>query len=168
MMPTLHTGSLADALLPRLALSVRQPWAHALAMGWKPVENRSWRVITPQRQHIGFFCIHASKGMTRAEYEDGRDFIEDMGFECPPAAELQRGGIVGIGRMLGIVRKCDSPWFFGPKGLLVSDAYPIQFIPSAGKLYFFEWKPGGEAVPPAKWMLDAAVVPLKSPQGMLL
>jgi len=33
-MRTLHIGSLTDALLPRLALSVRQPWAHALAMGW--------------------------------------------------------------------------------------------------------------------------------------
>lgn len=160
--------SLLECLLPRLALSVRQPWAHALVMGWKPVENRSWRVITPARRHVGGFCIHAGKGMTRAEYEEGRDFIEDMGFVCPPAAELPRGGIVGVARCIGIVKKCDSRWFFGPKGLVIVDARPVPFVPAAGQLDFFEWKAGGTRESPKPWMLREASVVLEPEQGALL
>ncbi|TIP17040.1 MAG: hypothetical protein E5X90_17425, partial [Mesorhizobium sp.] len=56
--------------LPTLALSVRQPWAHCLMMGWKPVENRSWRAGNPGLKFRGDFAIHASTGMTREEYAD--------------------------------------------------------------------------------------------------
>lgn len=41
--------------LPRLALSIRQPWAHACAAGWKDIENRKWRTAIR-----GPICIHAS------------------------------------------------------------------------------------------------------------
>lgn len=153
--------------LPFVALSVRQPWAHALVMGWKPVENRSWRVITGTRRHVGPFCIHASKGMTRDEYEDAAAFFDDMGFQCPPAAELLRGGIVGVAVSQGIVKQHDSPWFFGPKGIVVADAQPVEFVPAAGQLDFFRWKPGGTGEAPAKWMLKQAGVPDVPAQGAL-
>lgn len=142
-------------MLPRLALSVRQPWAHALAMGWKPVENRSWRVLTPQRQHHGAFCIHASRGMTRREYEEAAEFFDELGYSCPPPGDLKRGGIIGRARVVDIVKHHDSPWFFGPRGIVVSDANPVDFIPASGRLDFFVWKPDDPAnVPaPARWML---------------
>lgn len=145
-------------ILPRLALSVRQPWAFALALGWKDVENRSWRVLSGTRKHRGPFCIHASRGMTRAEYEQAAETISGLGFECPAPDELPRGGIVGVATLVDIVRDHDSPWFFGPRGLVVADARLVEFIPAAGALDFFEWKPGDPAdvPPPARWMLPAA------------
>lgn len=157
--------------LPRLALSVRQPWAYALAMGWKPVENRSWRVITASRRHIGAFCIHASKGMTRDEYEDAAAFFQQLGYRCPFPDELQRGGIVGVGRVTGIVKQCDSEWFSGPKGIVIADAQCVDFVPCPGQLDFFEWHAAGEQEHPRPWMLkwgrtDASAIEAR--QGTLL
>lgn len=162
-------------ILPRLALSIRQPWAHAVAQGWKPIENRSWRVLNSLRNHRGPFCIHASKGMTRAEFDDAADTFEDLGFTCPPAAELQRGGIIGVATLVDIVKRHDSPWFFGPKGLVISDARPVAFVPVSGALDFFAWRPGNPAQcvpPPARWMLAAQAEPavqlVDDRQGSLL
>lgn len=106
--------------------------------------------------------------MTRDEYESARDFMADLGFACPSPAELPRGGIVGVARCDGIVKELDDPWFFGPKGLLVSGAQPVDLIPASGHLDFFEWKRGGEAELPAKWMLPKAVPQRPDPQGWLL
>lgn len=38
------------------ALTVWEPWATAIALGWKPVENRTWPT-----KHRGALAIHASK-----------------------------------------------------------------------------------------------------------
>lgn len=149
--------------IPKWALSVRQPWAYGLAMGWKPVENRSWRRDNPGMKFRGPFAIHASQGMTRDEYEDAAETFALCGFECPPAADLLRGGIVGIGCITDIVTEMDSKWFFGPKGLVITGAQPVEFIPVGGRLGFFDWrellpfaKNGGPLpVPPSKWMLPA-------------
>lgn len=153
------------AALPDLALSVRQPWAYALAMGWKPVENRSWRQGNPGLNFRGPFAIHASTGMTRDEYEDAADTFAWCGFECPTPDKLLRGGIVGIGRITNIVTEMDSRWFFGPKGLIVADAQPVDFIPVGGRLGFFNWrellpfcKVDGP-VPHARWMLPEDAQP---------
>lgn len=148
--------------LPRLALSVRQPWAFCLAAGWKDIENRSWRRGNPGLNFRGEFCIHASTGMTRDEYEGCAELCEDLGFVCPPPADLLRGGIIGIARITEVVTfHPTSLWFFGPVGLVIADARPIDFIPVGGRLGFFDWrellpfaKNGGPLpVPPAKWML---------------
>lgn len=162
-------------MLPRLALSVRQPWAYALAMGWKPVENRSWRVLTPQRLHRGAFCIHASKGMTRREYEEAAEFFDELGYTCPPPDELKRGGIVGQARIVDIVKHHDSPWFFGPRGIVIADAVAVDFIQSVGRLDFFAWSPADASIvpPPARWMLPRPVraeqveLPIDDSQGRL-
>lgn len=157
-------------ILPRLALSVRQPWAFALAVGWKDIENRSWRVLSSVRQHRGPFCIHASKGMTRDEYESAADTFAALGYACPPAAELKRGGIIGVARVVDIVKQHASPWFSGPRGLVIADAEPVDFIPASGKLDFFEWRRGDPAdVPsPARWMLPKPPAPMQPQQGLLL
>ncbi|MES0071855.1 hypothetical protein [Mesorhizobium sp. M0058] len=151
--------------LPNLALSVRQPWAYTLAHQWKPVENRSWRAGNPGLKFRGDFAIHASGGMTREEYEDCADLCQSLGFTCPPAAELDRGGIVGVGTLVDIVTEFDSPWFFGPKGLIIADARPVEFIQVGGQLGFFDWKrllpfaKNGKPILPAKWMLPQAPKP---------
>lgn len=141
--------------LPRLALSVRQPWTFALAHGWKDIENRSWRVLSGSRNHRGEICLHASKGMTQDEYRHCAEFCAELGFTVPAPHELQRGGIVGVCRVIDIVKVSDSPWFFGPRGLVIADARPVPFIPARGALDFFEWKPGiaNDVPAPARWML---------------
>jgi hypothetical protein len=142
--------------LPDLALSVRQPWAYALIMGWKPVENRSWRKPNPGLAYRGPVAIHASSGMTQEEYRDAADFMKSVGFDCPPPDWLPRGGIVGSVTITGIVRDMDSPWFFGPVGLVVSDPAPCEPIPCAGSLGFFAWKDRRDAAlaQPKKWMVE--------------
>lgn len=141
-------------ILPRLALSVRQPWAYAIVAGWKPVENRSWRAPNPGLKFRGECAIHASKGMTRDEYESGRDFMAALGFRLPSACDLPRGGIVGVATIIDVVKAFDSDWFFGPRGLVLADVRPIDFIPAGGALGFFEWKRGDvDDIPrPARWM----------------
>lgn len=148
-------------MIPRFALSVRQPWAHCLVMGWKPVENRNWRAPNPGLKFRGPFAIHASKGMTRDEYEGCAELCEDLGFACPPPADLLRGGIVGMATIVDVVKEFDSPWFFGPRGLVIADARPVDFIAVGGRLGFFEWEPllpfrgSDSSEAPAKWMLPA-------------
>ena len=41
--------------LPRLALSIRQPWAWAIINAGKDIEYRQWRT-----SHRGLFCIRAA------------------------------------------------------------------------------------------------------------
>ncbi|WP_323011080.1 ASCH domain-containing protein [Paracoccus sp. (in: a-proteobacteria)] len=114
------------------ALSIRQPWAWCILHG-KPVENRRW--WTP---YTGPLLIHAAKGMTRAEYEDCRDFAASLGLTVPPADELPRGGIVGMARLSACVTHHPSKWFFGPYGLVLEDVQPLPFRPLRGMLGLFE------------------------------
>lgn len=127
--------------LPKLAISVRQPWAWAIVYAGKPVENRKWKKGNPGLKFRGECCVHASKGMTRAEYEDASEFMATLGVTCPDPADLLRGGIIGVTTIADIVTELDSQWFFGPKGLLLRDTRPVEFISSVGALGFFEWKP---------------------------
>ncbi|MBO0142302.1 hypothetical protein JZX87_14135 [Agrobacterium sp. Ap1] len=127
--------------LPKLALSIRQPWAWAILHAGKPVENRDWRPANPGLKFRGRVCIHASAGMTRDEYSDARRFIWSLGVnEVPMLAELQRGGIVGVTTIVDVVSDLDSPWFFGPKGLVLQDSEAVDFIPAKGALGFFDWR----------------------------
>ena len=63
-----------------MALSVRQPWAWALIHGGKDVENRTEMAVRNggMRAQVGKrIAVHASKGMTREEYESARErFLE--------------------------------------------------------------------------------------------
>ena len=93
--------------LPAMALSVRQPWAWAIVHAGKPVENRKWEKGNPGLKFRGPCCIHASKGMTRAEYEEAAKFMASIGVTCPAPADLQRGGIVGITTVADIVTELD-------------------------------------------------------------
>lgn len=142
-------------LLPRFALSVRQPWAWAIIHGGKDIENRDWRRPNPGLSFRGRVCIHASKGMTKAEFEDAAAFMVDLGVRCPLPAVLERGGIMGTAEIVDIVRDSYSPWFMGRIGLVLANPQPVPFIPVDGQLGFFEWsRAEASCVPlPAKWMV---------------
>ena len=116
-------------------LSVRQPWASALVMGAKTVENRTW--LPPKSAKQKRLLIHASKTPT----------------EIPRWARTQLdawGGLMledQLGVILGVVdldtaervEHCQLPWAEGPWCWLVSS--PLVFrepIPCRGHLKVFE------------------------------
>ena len=119
------------------ALSIRQPWAWLIVNGHKDIENRSW----PTRFR-GEFLVHASKGMTRAEYDDV-DLILALDerlqyIRLPTFEQLERGGIVGKVTITGCITASRSPWFFGKFGFELRDAKPLAFAPLKGALGFFD------------------------------
>ena len=144
-----------DADLPRLALSVRQPWAWAIIYAGKDIENRSWQAVNHGLRQRGRICIHAAKGMSREEYENTRDFLWTRRAGCPEAKDLLRGGIIGSVEVVDVVSESDSPWFFGPRGLVLRSPEPCEFIPAVGQLGYFEWKRADPSIVPghASWML---------------
>lgn len=145
---------------PDRAISIRQPWAHAIVYLGKTLENRSWgHYQNHLKKFRGEVCIHASTGMTREEYEEASDFmLARCKVVCPPAALLVRGAIIGTVVITDWVRTSENPWFIGPGALVMEKAEAIEPIPCAGALGFFEWKQSGELTPPAKWMLPKAII----------
>lgn len=144
--------------LPQLALSVRQPWAWAIIYGGKPLENRTKFAIAHMVPMCGPRAIHASKNMSREDYEEARDFMAEIGIICPPPHELPRGGIIGSVEVIGMVSESDSPWFFGPRALKLANPKPCDFIPVVGQLGYFKWKPADPSIvpSPARWMKPTA------------
>lgn len=121
------------------ALSVRQPWPYFMEHYGKDIENRNWS--TKVRGRV---LIHASKGMTRQEYEDAMDFafldcgVANVGFDQD---SLLRGGIVGSVEIVDCVQESDSPWFMGPNGLVLRDYRTLPFFPCRGALGLFPVDP---------------------------
>ncbi|WP_259659102.1 ASCH domain-containing protein [Burkholderia pseudomallei] len=115
------------------ALSIRQPWAWLIVQGFKDIENRTW----PTRFR-GRVLIHASKGMTKAEYEDVELFAE--GLQLPAREDLERGGIVGVAMITDCVLPAHrkSIWHMaGQFGFQLADAKPVPFVECKGALGFF-------------------------------
>lgn len=139
--------------LPTIALSVRQPWAWAIIHGGKNIENRSHVAITKGGMSRRRIAIHASKGMTQEEYVHGYDFMRSIDVICPPPGALVRGAIIGAVSVVDIVTMSMSPWFFGPRGLVLRNPEVCDPLPASGALGYFEWKQGGEIEKPLKWML---------------
>lgn len=127
------------------ALSIRQPWAWAIVHALKDIENRTWPT-----SYRGPVLIHAAKGMTRAEYADVAEFLQEFNppIALPPFEALDRGGLVGIADITGCVQESPSPWFFGPHGFKLENVRSLPFMPLKGALGFF-------AVPPE---ISAAVL----------
>ncbi|MEO0859222.1 MAG: hypothetical protein AAFY65_01315 [Pseudomonadota bacterium] len=142
--------------VPTKALSVRQPWAWAILFAGKDIENRSWQAVNHGLAVRGLIAIHAAKGMTKAEYDDAAKFMASIGVTCPPPANLWRGAVIGTVRVVDVVRESTSPWFFGPRGLVLRD--PQSFVPApvSGALGYFDWqKRRVKTCPePARWMLS--------------
>ena len=140
--------------LPKLALSVRQPWAWAIIHAGKDIENRSWQAVNHGLRQRGRIAIHASKGMGKAEYEDARDTIEANGAKCPDAHKLLRGGIIGSVEVVDVVSESESPWFFGPRGLVLRNPIACEFVPAVGQLGYFAWTEADPSIVPSPepWM----------------
>jgi hypothetical protein len=152
--------------LPQKALSVRQPWAWAIMFAGKDIENRSWQAMNHGLAVRGNIVIHASAGMTRQEYEEAADFMASIGVTCPPAIDLWRGAVIGTVEVVDAVRDSSSPWFFGPRGLVLRNPKPCLPAPVKGHLGYFNWQDHrADGFPePARWMLPKK----PEPQGSLI
>ncbi len=143
--------------LPELALSVRQPWAFAILHLGKHLENRGPVAIQRGGMKRARICLHAAQGMTREEYENALKTFERAGVpreKWPLPDALPRGGLVGVMTIVDVINKSTSPWFFGPKALVIEDPVAIDPIPCSGALGYFKWspEPDGALKAPAGWM----------------
>lgn len=118
------------------ALSIRQPWAWFILRAGKDIENREWPTNVRGR-----VLIHASKGMTRDEYEDAIYFAR---YECavpiakiPQFDALARGGFVGSVEIVDCMPAHASPWFVGRWGFVLRNPRVVPFMPYKGALGFF-------------------------------
>jgi len=131
--------------LPKVALSIRQPWAWAILHAGKDIENRSWESL-----RRGPICIHAAKGLTKREFDGFVDLARAMtrvgtwpkDVWVPEMKDLARGGIIGVADLVGCVRESASPWFQGTYGFVLANVRPVEFIPCIGALGFFDWRNG--------------------------
>lgn len=139
--------------LPRVALSIRQPWAWAIVHAGKDVENRDWRT-----KYRGLVCIHAAKVMSR-DWIAHRMITDALGpgndavrrswrriqltphpnLGNPPLPIFQ-GGIIGVAEIVDCVEASTSPWFMGRYGFVLENVRPAPFIPVRGALGFFDWR----------------------------
>jgi hypothetical protein len=103
---------------------LREPWPARAT----PVQGRY------RSPHL----VHASKGMTRVEYERAAASMAKIGVRCPTSDELQFGGIIGSVLVVEIVTQHRSPWFGGPHALVLADPRPQQrFRPARGQVGLF-------------------------------
>lgn len=150
------------------ALSIRQPWASLIVRSditdpsereraermqiLKTIENRNW----PTRLRGGFL-VHAAKGMTEAEYRAADDFAAqavegktsmagDIVRACADR-KAPRGGIVGYAELVDCISSMRhealkppqrSAWFIGEYGFQLANIHPLPFMPTTGRLGFFE------------------------------
>jgi len=155
---------------PSIALSVRQPWAWAIIYAGKDIENRSSYAITKGEMEPKRIAIHAAQGVSQKDYENARLYmLEHCGIDCPAPDELLRGCIIGGVTVTRIVNDHASPWFMGPRGLVLRD--PLPYRPkgkTTGKLSYFKWEESSEALPePKPWMVKYSKSQ-KSPQEVLI
>lgn len=145
-------------------LSGRQPWWWAIMHAGKRVENRVWNT-----SYRGPILLHAAKGCTVDEYEDACIWMENAGViqhinDVPPLKSMQRGGIVGRARIVGVIPPrhqtslalssdfpdVDVRWHMHEQyGFVLADVEPLPFTPMKGALGLFEVTEPIESGPPA-------------------
>lgn len=126
------------------ALSIRAPWWWLILHAGKRVENRSWST-----KYRGPVLLHASSWFKREEV--GRVLDETAGLVSatartrPPTPDDFRfngGAVVGKARIVDCVAASDSPWFFGPYGLVLEEVEALRDpIPLRGRLGLFDPQP---------------------------
>src|SRR5688572_15136154 len=108
-----QAGNRDIASAPRI-LSLKQPWAWAVAAGKKKIENRSWST-----HYRGTVYIHASSKLDRAAV----DWLREEAGVTPPS-EFVHGAVVAVAEIVDVVTKRDAasfaPWFFGPYGFVLA------------------------------------------------
>jgi hypothetical protein len=118
------------------AISIKQPWVFAILYEGKDIENRSW-----QRGFRGWLALHAS-----AYPQRGAMF--PRGLRVPNFKTLDYSAICGAVRVVDIVTKSRSKWFWHPDdgstnyGWVLADVHAIKMpIPCKGALGLWDVSP---------------------------
>jgi hypothetical protein len=116
---------------PRV-LSIRQPWAWAIAIGRKKVENRSWSTA-----YRGVVYIHASLKVDRQAIDWLRREVR-----LKPPADLRVGAVIAVAELSDVVTRRRAArfgkWFFGPCGFVLQKVRPLRRpVRTLGKLGLF-------------------------------
>lgn len=142
------------------ALTLKQPWATIVALGLKPVENRSWKL--PDALMGEDFAIHA--GLTTDV--EGAQWILKHFADDKVVCDLVRGhqhhgAVLGIAKLAGYLHggkffyrfgneirvKDDHPllhnkWFFGKYGFVLEDVRTCMHpVPARGMQMFWHLPP---------------------------
>lgn len=78
------------------AISLWQPWASAIVLGYKRIETRGWSTRTR-----GTVAIHAAKVWRSDERDWARHFSIELG--SPEIADPPRGALIGTARLVAIL-----------------------------------------------------------------
>lgn len=132
--------------VPDIVLSVRQPWALALVLGHKPVENRRWSTTWLETARPRWVFIHASAQLARLTPHT-RSALLSLWPGLPEDEHLTKGAVLGACEFTG----CLDPnsrhlpasardWATGPKCWMVSRSVSfVEPVPAKGRLGL--WKP---------------------------
>jgi len=126
--------------LPKLALSVMQPWPWLIVHGFKDIENRDWST-----RYRGPVALHAGKKQDQWAINDLKHGYHPVTYQPFDLRSLlptpfDCGGIVGVVDIVDCVDRSDSEWFVGRYGFVLRNARPVDFIPVKGALNFFDWR----------------------------
>lgn len=122
------------------ALTVRQPWAHAIIRLGKCVENRTWPTT-----YRGPLLIHAALG--KSDSASWKKFVQERNFVPKVSTNLfWMGGIIGRVNLIDclslteVQMRSDTVgfWATGPWCWLLSDPEPLPFAPCKGRLGLWE------------------------------
>ncbi len=102
------------------ALTVRQPWAWAIAHGYKTIENRTW---VPPLEPGELLAIHA--GRAKASTEDLDLAARRLGRRANLPQDFERGAVIAVVRFQRIVEASGNRWFEGPIGWVLYDAVAL-------------------------------------------
>lgn len=126
------------------ALTLTQPWATAIVLGYKSIETRSWRT-----NYRGPLAIHAAKGVpieakmfAAEEHALGRLQVTGLPIgaviamarltDCVPTEEI-RDQLCGLERRYG-------DYAFGRWAWVLKDIEPLpEPIPARGALGLWDW-----------------------------
>lgn len=118
------------------ALTIKQPWIHAILHEGKDIENRSW-----QRNFRGWIGLHASA-------KPNRDAKFPRGIHLPDFDTLDYSAICGVARVVDIVTRSRSKWFWRPEdgstnyGWVLADVVALKSpIPCKGALGLWDVSP---------------------------
>lgn len=143
-----YIRSQADGSLPKVALSIKQPWAWLMTRpiygAVKGIENRTWRrgppksILVHAGQSLDEDChlslVEGLHPVTGEPWAAGQEaYVSDLN-----RYGIQRGGFVGAMDFTGeILTESDDPWFMGPFGYVTTNARGVPFLPWRGQLGFF-------------------------------
>lgn len=102
------------------ALSIRPPWAYAIAHLGKRVENRTWST-----RYRGPLLIHASSTIVPSEYDE---LAAIVGYRIEPQT-TPNGVFVAVAQLVDCVGAASlppNPWICGPYAWVLDDVRPLE------------------------------------------